>query len=519
MRLMIFVLLGLFFASFASAIILDDCDDNMVAYWQMEGNADDSFGSHDGSGFPGTSVGFIVGNAADFIDGTQMISISDTGQVLDLHGGGGFTIEFWVSKDEFALPSDTFLLNKGNYNIKWTASDEIEATVNGVTITSDPLVPGTSYYIVLTWQLAAENLSLYVNNAVEDSAILVDSGISSDALEIGENFEGLIDEVAFYNTSLGSSTVSSHFSKSGGGLDYCYVAPVGEGGTGGIGVEVTVSGCAFSDGVNLAPGTCSQDGYKYCGGSPDLKGYNTMDDMYGCSLGDEDGYTSGARQCCPQGYLCDLDEEDPLTCVLVLDVVDCTTFSDSGACSTNGCFWLGGEEGCVDNPREYSCSSYNLESDCVADVWNLGREGVGSEVCGTGFFAAEASYFVPFTLCGCVWAEEKCSLKYTVETDFYSTEPSTNYPFRSFNCSTTFDVGDCLDGERFVSWNASAIENSTSFSADQSAVVVAAGCVSGSWTRFCGQPLTKLPGFSLFALISSLGFIGMFYFFREKKKL
>ena len=63
MRWTIFTLGVLFLAGFASATISGDCDSSMVAYWQMEGNVFDSFGSHPGTGFPDTG-GFIVDNAA-----------------------------------------------------------------------------------------------------------------------------------------------------------------------------------------------------------------------------------------------------------------------------------------------------------------------------------------------------------------------------------------------------------------------------------------------------------------------
>ena len=65
MRLMIFALGVLLLVGFASAAIPGDCDPamRMVAYWQMEGNAEDSFGNHDGvsSSWPGGTSGLAVG--------------------------------------------------------------------------------------------------------------------------------------------------------------------------------------------------------------------------------------------------------------------------------------------------------------------------------------------------------------------------------------------------------------------------------------------------------------------------
>jgi len=533
---MIFALGVLLLVGFASAAIPEDCDDNMVAYWQMEGNILDSFGSHDGvaSSFPSTSIGFVVGNAADF-NGNQMISISDTGQVLDLHEGA-FAIEFWVQKNEFADPVDAFLLNKGNYNIQWTSANTIEATVidnsdNSVTVTSDPLTPGTNYHVVLTWLGAGGVLNLYVNNAVHDSSTVDNPGASSDALEIGENFVGLIDEVALYDRSFDADDIKIHYTTSLGGFDYCY--PAGAGDVSSTKVEFVLAGCVLSDGSSISAGSCSRNGMYYCSNET-LILYETFYDGGGCIMEDLNYKPKeGMERCCPGGYVCNDDPDDELgeelglnAYVCNLNPQDCVDIIEQGECDLADCFWLseGADDGtgiCVSNPSDYSCSIYKSNISCSVDVWNVGSAGMGTEVCGTYFVVNLQGYVIPQDSCKCDWTSvtetigNYCKLGYDVVPDIYGDIANT------FRCQKDFDVTDCIEGLQMVTWEAGptnpqgAWENIFDI---PPAVLEAAGCVTDNTgiERSCGEPIVKLPGFSLFALMSSLGIIGLIYFWKRE---
>ena len=180
--------------------------EDMVAYWQMEGNVEDSFGDHDGSVFPDvTAFDWIVGKAAYFNNYNNPISIPDGDQALDC--SSSFAIEFWFQM----LAPTGYLLNKPNYQIELTESMELKATVNGVTITSEGLIPGRPYHVVLTYD--GTTLYLYINGVLVDSDALGSSGTSSDNLEIGEDFVGLIDEVAIYDSYFTSSMIQAHYHK------------------------------------------------------------------------------------------------------------------------------------------------------------------------------------------------------------------------------------------------------------------------------------------------------------------
>jgi len=518
-----FALGVLFLTGFASATIPDDCDPNMVAYWQMEGDATDSFGSHDGVWEGQDRWGSLIDGAAKF-GNDSLISIADAGQVLDLHEGA-FAIEFWV-KASSSPPS--YLLNKGNYQIRWIPESPttgyIEATVNGVTVTPEFLDTDTPYHVVLTWLGAGEeNLVLYVNNDLKDTATLLNPGSFADALEIGEGFVGLIDEVAIYDRWFDADDVEFHYKTSGGGRDYCYTA--GAGNVSSTRTDFTLAGCALPGGGSISAGSCSRNGMYYCGNVSlilyDTLGINPlMPSNRGCAMEDVEFVEGiGMPQCCPSGYLCgdDLDTpESELICNLRM--VDCVNITEQDECDEAGCFWLTDEGICVDNPLDYSCSIYKSETSCELDIWNVGKAGMGTEICGTYFVVSEQGYVIPQDSCKCDWTTPgfdtgKCVLGYDVVPDIYGTTANT------FRCNKDFFAGACIDGLQQVTWEAGPTNiNNWPGGVVPNDVLEAAGCSPNDVgiMRSCGEPIIKLPGFSLFALLSSLGIVGLVYLFKKE---
>jgi hypothetical protein len=444
-----------------------------------------------------------------------MISINDDG-ALSL-AGSGFAIEFWVQWDELEDSVDASLLNKDNYQIKWTAADGIKATVgvNGpVTISSLPgLARDAAHHVVLTWRGAGGNLTLYVDNQVEDWAILDNPDGSSDALEIGEGFVGLIDEVALYGRAFDADDVDFHWKTSAGGKDYCYSAGAGD--VSSATAEFTLAGCALPEGGSITAGSCSRNGAYYCG-EQSLILYDTFYDDTGCSL-EQGSYTAGTTQCCPSGYLCSDDPDTPgaeLVCNLRIE--DCAIHDgDKDACAKAGCFWIDVDGGvCVDNPSDYSCSIYQSETSCELDVWNVGAAGMGTEVCGTYFVVSQQGYVIPQDSCECDWTGAECVLGYDVKPDIYGGVADT------FRCQKDFTSGDCIDGLQKITWSAEGIIDTGWASGISSEVLAAAGCVTDAVgiDRDCGAPIIRVPGFSLFSLIASVGIVTLIYAFKQKHK-
>ena len=530
MRWTIFALGVLLLAGFASAISAD-CDTSMIAYWELNNNGLDSFGTHDGDSFPDSGPIFVSGTSASF-NGNNPISIVDGGQVLDLHGGGGFTIEFWMRAS--ASPTAP-LLNKTNYVINWVADSpsvgHIEAIVNGVTIISGSLsssiLTPIDYHVALTWNPAgavAGNLSLYVANAFEDWAPLDNPGASSGLLTIGDGFVGLIDEVALFSRGFDATEINFDWATSAGGNDYCYAG--GGGNISSTRSDFTLAGCQLPDGSSISAGSCSRNGMFYCGNQSlelyyTLGGHESLLGATGCSL-EETTYELGTTQCCPSGYLCGDDPEDGLVCNLRLE--ECGLQLTRDTCDKAGCFWLesggvGGLPICVDNPSDYSCSIYTSNVSCALDVWNVGAAGMGTEVCGTYFVVNSQGYVIPQDSCACDWieSEDKCKLGYDIVPDIYGSLPD------SFRCQKDFTTGDCIDGKQQINWLSAAtnVENwafGGTVGVVDPAVLEAAGCGldNGGVLRDCGEPIVKLPAFSFLALMSSLAILGLFYFFKKE---
>jgi len=273
--------------------------------------------------------------------------------------------------------------------------------------------------------------------------------------------------------------------------------------------EFLVDGCT-GDGVDLAVGECSRDGGSFCAGNNDMQDTVQVEDA--CDFGDVDGlnYTQGigTPQCCPSGYLC--DENGDMKCGQRL--IACSGYTDVSSCELDACFWIddGGTGLCVNTPLDFSCSAYQTQDECTEDFSNLGRIGFGTEVAGDYFVDSAGDGFVaPRGSFDCFWdiGENRCELKYDVSVDI-----SLNAnPSPEFTCYKNFSAGFCNEGSQEISWNATY-----GAYVDSNGLVAASECTNGNDIRSCGDPVFRLPGFSLFALLASIAIIGLFYFFRRE---
>jgi hypothetical protein len=170
------------------------------------------------------------------------------------------------------------------------------------------------------------------------------------------------------------------------------------------------------------------------------------------------------------------------------------------------------DDKCIGDPREFGCSIYKSLDNCTADPLNLGRTGEGTDICGTYVKAVgiDVAYVIPTESCQCEWGDGKCNLTYAVYPEVFG----TNLDY--FNCSKYFDIGDCINYERQVSWTAAPTDIIGYTSGIHPEILKAAICESGTQSRSCGRPLLKLPAFSLFAFYSSLSLIFVVYYFRRK---
>ena len=273
--------------------------------------------------------------------------------------------------------------------------------------------------------------------------------------------------------------------------------------------DFIVDGC-ISGNDNIANGTCSSSGHFYCDSSSVLK--DTSNDG-GCDM-EAAQWNSGDAQCCPAGYECAEDSSGNSVYKCKARGDSCGDNTNSGGCSSAGCFWINEEYSggfCVSRPLDYSCGVYDNSTKCANDAWNLGQEGFGATACNK--YSANSSgnnYVAPQWLCGCSWNsnENRCELKYNVQEDIYA---SGDVPV-SFTCNKNFSSSACIDDFQDVNWNVSITGGNP-----DGVLKSSSECVSGSDRRACGEPVVKLPGFSLFALISSVAIIGLFYVFKREE--
>ncbi len=281
----------------------------------------------------------------------------------------------------------------------------------------------------------------------------------------------------------------------------------------------SISGCSFEFNnqiIGVATGTCSRgnaSGYFYCDNNK--VGWNTLKVGYGCSLG-QTNYTLGESFCCPTGMFCN-KTTGGFQCVdRIENCFDQKTESD---CDKIGCLWMDERGICTDGTRDYSCSYYTTENSCNADKWGFGKTGAGTDLCGSHVKCNNGEDFaVPYDKCGCEWHNsttngQHCQVKIVGSQIFYN--PAVGQDI--FKCSSAYKLGNCSSGVQKMKWVStnsvvSGFNNSSDVPQD---CLDATQCGEGYSTRMCGEPIVKLPMFSLFSLFASMIIIGLFYFSKQ----
>ena len=278
--------------------------------------------------------------------------------------------------------------------------------------------------------------------------------------------------------------------------------------------EFTVGGCTidFNGGsVSVAAGECSGDpayGYFYCDSG--MNPLATTDEGLGCSMGST-SYVPGDTACCPSGMFCNETVSGKFKCDARID--NCVDQDNPTDCKNAYCLWMDITGECVENTKDYSCGYYDTSALCLADKWKIGLTGVGSKFCDKTIACAGLFFS---SSCGCEWyplalAGDKCQLKLTAGQSIYGIGEDPD----EFECSSVYSLGNCSDeGVMNVTWDSSSLVLNgfdETFGFIPEACLDAFGCNGGEATRFCGEPMVKLPGFSLFSLLACLFVIGLYY--------
>jgi PKD repeat protein len=226
------------------------CPEGMLAYWQAENNAEDSYGSCNGNLMNGASFAAGKVDRSFSLDGiNDHINIGDP-DALDIKSGG-LTLETWVKFsdlggdtgqtligkvtadshqfDIFKYPPDVFggklRFLVGNGPIWYTAY------ASGVT-----LVPGQWYHVAGTWDQVSGELAIYVNgvkyttyadgwgdNYINTLGTGGDLYLGKRGDSDGRHLRGRLDEVAIYDRPLPENIILQHYQNA---EHYCANPPV-----------------------------------------------------------------------------------------------------------------------------------------------------------------------------------------------------------------------------------------------------------------------------------------------------
>jgi len=210
MRLSVLFLVLIFFVSFASAVIPDDCDSSMVAFWRMEGNANDSYKyGYNGTASAGVAYNDNIITKAAVFNGANKITVSNS--AINEVFKSRFTLEFWMQTGDTLTGS---LVRGGTDNNKFSVgidNNRLVVNASGVKLNSSTLTNPRNYFVAVVYDSSGSNISLYVDNVRVDSKTITSAPSFTGNLVIGEGFIGLIDEVALYNRTLEESVVISHY--------------------------------------------------------------------------------------------------------------------------------------------------------------------------------------------------------------------------------------------------------------------------------------------------------------------
>ncbi len=124
-----------------------------------------------------------------------------------------FTIMMWIKPEDAAISTSSELFSKytASTGVKLTgdASGYLALTLDGTTVSGNS-APGTGSWkhVVATYNYHSENLRLYIDGKLDKRSVQ-QYPITSNAANvvIGSGFDGIIDDVRYYNTEISEETI------------------------------------------------------------------------------------------------------------------------------------------------------------------------------------------------------------------------------------------------------------------------------------------------------------------------
>ncbi|MEX0865771.1 MAG: LamG-like jellyroll fold domain-containing protein [Pirellulales bacterium] len=299
--LAVFAFLALSAASAHASYVTTVLSDNPLGYWQFEETSGATAADSSGNMFDASyDVGVVLGAAGAPGTGGNSASFSNVGNSgVDLPGTWGgpsmsaVTIEAWVN-----VATDT-LDFQAVVSADTTDFAHFQLHTIGVSGTYVDAAPGEAMLVPLStspmgvWRhvaLVSEsgNTRLYENgvqvgasNANTFSNITASSNVDiGRGFGGGREFDGLIDEVAIYDTALSESQLRNHYNAATQGMLAHYTFDAGGADSSGAGNHGTLGGGATITGDAIRGG-----------GALDLRGVNGYVDIVGPVLNGQDQYT------------------------------------------------------------------------------------------------------------------------------------------------------------------------------------------------------------------------------------
>jgi len=215
----------------------------LVSWWAAEGNANDAFGTNNGTLFGGTSfTKGEVGQAFQFDGATGYVSIPASPS-LDVGTNQGLTIEGWIKPASLNVDEPLMEWNDGagNFGSHFWINQPTDGSGGGpgclfanivdtggnwhtIASAGGILNTGTLQHVALTYNKSSGTATLYLNGTNMASLSLgTFTPRTSYGLYLatrpasGISYTGLMDEFSLYNTALSSAQIQTIYNAGGGG--------------------------------------------------------------------------------------------------------------------------------------------------------------------------------------------------------------------------------------------------------------------------------------------------------------
>lgn len=203
--------------------------DNLISYWKMEGNSNDSVDSNNGTDTSityGTSYGKIAQGAL-FNGTTSKISLPTSTNI-----SGDFTVSMWIKPPNAGYSGQLFTdwnTSTKNIYIQVDANNLLafyrgDGTTgqDSALTTATPLTGGTWYFVVFTQSGTTKNI--YINAGTPSTQTTTNTGgVTGNIDTLGQTItgdpalNGSMDEVGLWSRALTSTEITTLYN-SGNGL-------------------------------------------------------------------------------------------------------------------------------------------------------------------------------------------------------------------------------------------------------------------------------------------------------------